>query len=89
MKSLVDHLAAEVVEDVGGIGAKLRQRERRVHEGALGGGRLDGSIVEGGKILVDAVDEAVAELAAFFAAEVKSHWVLASMTCTTECYWHD
>ena len=73
MEALVDHLATELVEHPRSVSAELGQLKRRIGSGTLGGGRLDRPIVEGCVILVDAIDEAVAELAAFFAAEVKSH----------------
>jgi hypothetical protein len=47
---------------------------------ALCGRGLYGSTVEGGIILIDAVDEAVAEFSALYTAEVKSHWGYSLLT---------
>ena len=82
MKSLIDHLRANVVEDSRSFIANFGQSGLIKKKAALRGGRLHWAIFQRGKIFVDAVDQLIAKLSTLVGIQVKSH----AGTCFTGFY---
>ena len=76
MKPLVDHFAAEVIENFDGIFTSLRKRIRKWPVAALFKGKLHREVGKGRVELVDSVNKLIAELAASGGVQVKTHGVI-------------
>ena len=86
VKSLLNHLRAEIVEDERGVLAKVRQRGGVWIGVAVLQRRLNGQMRQAGEVGVDAVDELIAEPLALLRVQcevfvVKSH----AGTCLFRC----
>ncbi len=81
-----DHLAANVVENFGGVFAELRQTVGEIGKRALLQRELDWPVGQAGEIFVDAVNQLVAQPAASFGIEVKArHFSSAVCSVGSSC----